>query len=337
MHVCPKCAKGFCDPCAQKVQGAVVCPSCEGLCVPVASYEGMQRTARQRARPMFDEIGVIAAYPLRDTLAFVMLALFTWFFGLFAGFVGIMLILSKGVLTWYSFNAVSKVAIGNMRDVMPELRDISDIGNALRLSLAALVISAGPLFLFGALIPGADKLGLGGAADAASRVSVVHAQPPASPAESGTARDKDEDAEPEPSPGTHARAHAGRTDVFEAEREGSSVIAPLAMLLIVCAAVWMVAYMPVALTVAALSKSILSTLNPVIGIDTIRKMGGTYWQALAIYGGLVGAQLVLVKLLHFIPLAGGLAAAFVDAYVALAVGCTLGLAVFKKAVALAWD
>jgi hypothetical protein len=66
-------------------------------------------------------------------------------------------------------------------------------------------------------------------------------------------------------------------------------------------------------------------------------MGGVYWQALAIYAAILLAQVVLGWGLRLVPLAGGLAASFVDAYAALAVGCTLGMAVFKKAVALGWD
>lgn len=330
-QVCPKCTKGFCDPCTQKVQNAAICPACEGLCVPFASYEQMQDKVRQRARTMMEELGVIAGYPLRDAMAFAMLALFTWFFGLFAGFAGIMVILSKGVLTWYSFNAVSKVAIGNMRDVMPEFRDLSDIANALKLSFAALAISAGPLFLCLFLIPGASMLSEW--ASRAPRMEVVHAQPPATPA-----GDDDKDDEAEPGQGARAGSKDDPEGVFAADREGrSSMLAPLALLLIVAAVGWMVGYMPVALTVAALSKSILSTLNPLIGIDTIRKMGSTYWQALGIYGAIVIAQWLLGAGFRLIPFAGGLVTSFVDAYAALAIGCTLGLAVFKKAVELGWD
>ena len=81
------------------------------------------------------------------------------------------------------------------------------------------------------------------------------------------------------------------------------------MLGIVIAALWMVAYMPVALTVAALSKSILSTLNPLIGVDTIKKMGGIYWQALAVY--LVHRGRPVRRSVwgsSLIPIAGGLVA-----------------------------
>jgi len=314
-HVCPKCTKGFCDACTQKVQNAAICPACEGLCVGAVAYEELQEKAKQRNRSMMDEIPLIASYPLRDTMSFVLLSLFTWFFGLAAGFFGLAVLLSKGVLTWYSFNSVSKVSIGNLRDLMPEFRDISEIGHALRLSLAALVISGGPFFLCVFLIPGAAMLTGGRSFVQASRLEVVHAQPPATPA-------SDDE-------GSHS--------AFEAEREGASIMGPLAMLGIVIAVIWMVAYMPVALTVAALSKSILSTLNPAIGVDTIKKMGATYWQALAIYLVIVVAQAVAGFVLGLIPIAGGLAMGFVNAYAALAIGCTLGLAVFKKAAELGWD
>jgi hypothetical protein len=313
-HVCPKCAKGFCDPCTQKVQNAAICPACEGLAIAAAAYEEAQEKAKQRDRSMMDEIAVIANYPLRDTTSFVLLSLFTWFFGLAAGFVGYAALFSKGVLTWYSFNAVSKVSIGNMRDLMPDFRDVSDIAHAMKLSLAALVIAAGPFFLCVFLIPGASVLAGGRSLVQGPRLEVVQAQPPAPAAADDDSR-----------------------SAFEAKREGSSILGPIAMLGIVIAALWMIAYMPVALTVAALSKSILSTLNPMIGVDTIKKMGSTYWQALGVYVAIVVAQAIAGFLLAFIPIAGGLALGFVNAYAALAIGCTLGLGVFKKGAELGWD
>jgi hypothetical protein len=105
----------------------------------------------------------------------------------------------------------------------------------------------------------------------------------------------------------------------------------------VIAVIWMVAYMPVSLTVAALTRSLPSTLNPVIGVETIKKMGTTYWQGLGIYVAIVIAQTVAGFVLGFIPFAGGLALGFVNAYAALAIGCTLGLAVFKRGAEMGWD
>ena len=97
------------------------------------------------------------------------------------------------------------------------------------------------------------------------------------------------------------------------------------------ALVWKIVYTPVALTVAGLSRSSMSTLNPLVGFDAIRTMGGVYWQAMGIYTVIAAIQWIVGTVLGFIPLLGGLATAFVDAYAYLMIGCTLGLAVFKKA------
>jgi hypothetical protein len=279
-QVCPQCEKGFCAACTREVRNIAVCPLCEGLCVAAGAYEQTQDTARQRARPMTEELRVIAAYPLADWRAFVTLALVAWVFSLTSGLVR--LVLGNVVLTWYCFNAVSKVSIGKMREVMPDFRDVGGIVSGLLLSFAALAISGGPVVVCLWLV--------------------------------------------------------GDTSLMSAERDApASMGAPLAALGLVLAGVWMIAYTPVALMVAARSKSLLKTVNPLIGVDTIKKMGSTYWQAVGVYAVLAVVQWMAAFALGLVPVAGGLARAFVDAYAALAIGCTLGLAVYKKAVALAWD
>jgi hypothetical protein len=283
-YVCPSCQKGYCNACTQRVQTAAICLQCDVLCVTAARYGQDQTQEQQRARSMMREIGVIATYPFNDGVAYIMLALFTGFFGFFSIF-PIAYVLSAGVLVWYSFNAISKVSIGKLDDVMPDFSDLSDITSSLWLSLASLVISLGPLYVGLLLGPGLDLLRSGG-------------------------------------------AHG----------EVSSLVHDWALLLFVLgASFWALVYMPVALMVAALSRSVASTLNPLIGIDTIKKMGGTYWQALGVYCVIVFVQRVAASALESIPVAGGLLMAFVDSWAALAIGCTLGLAVFQKAAELDWD
>ena len=60
----------------------------------------------------------------------------------------------------------------------------------------------------------------------------------------------------------------------------------MALLLILGALLWQFVYTPVALIVAAVSRSFFKTLNPVLGVDTIIRMGSVYWQALLIYAGI---------------------------------------------------
>ena len=331
--VCPACVKGYCEACAagQTVQNAVICPSCDGLCLRAAQYEESQTRGQQQARSLMQELGTILAYPMRDPLGLVMLSLFTWFFGalaklaLFGGFAGI--VLSQGVLLSYCFFAVSRVASGNLRDFTPDFRGISDFIEPLSLGLAVLLISAGPMLLL-------TFLGLGipffSKADAAPVLPVAYAdaQSPPSP---------EAEEEPEDKADDHSSAAASREREHEREASPPAAMAAGAFVLFGLALLWKLVYTPAALTVAALSRGFFKTLNPIVGLDTIHKMGGTYWQALLIYSFFAGAQWLLGAVLGSIPIAGGIVAAFVNAYAYLAVGCTLGLAVFKKARELGWD
>jgi hypothetical protein len=322
--VCRACNVGYCDACAKKVQNAAICPACDGLCLSSTAYQEEHDRARQRARPLWDDLGLIFSYPLRDVAAFVMLALLTWLFGLMRGFGGIAYLFSQGVLMWYCFNAVSKVAIGNTRDIMPEFRDVSDIATAARLGLAALLVSAGPLLVLG-LIVGASALPMKGLTGRDDRTPVVHAQEVDPQSQEATAPDAGE---------TPSKAAGRERRRFEDEPTPPS---PMLFALVVAFLLWKLFYTPVALTVAALSRSFLSTMNPAIGIDTILKMGSVYWQCLAVYTPVAVGQALVVALLARIPIVGGLVGAFVNAYAYLVIGCVLGLGVFKKAPELGWD
>jgi hypothetical protein len=340
--VCPACLVGYCASCERKVQGGSICSACDGLCVRTVDLEEKEARRVQRARSMMDDVGTLLSYPFRDPTAYVMLALFTWFFGLFAGFSGFAVVLSRGVLTWYCFHALTKVAGGNLKDFMPDFGDISDLVRPLRLGFTALVAGTGPLFLLLVLVPGlaaARSLITPGAAtadvDQAQLVpdpGVPHEAEQAAGLGATADQDLGEFAVEDAVAGAGLSGPEPGFDTAPAEEPS-----PLLLALLLAAAIWSLAYTPVALIVAALSRSMLSTLNPLLGVDTIRKMGPVYWQAMGLYSALVAVQWGLGSGLRLIPFAGGLGAAFVDAYGYLAIGCTLGLAVFKKGEELGWD
>ena len=336
--VCPACVKGYCEACArpQTVQNAVICPSCDGLCVRASQYEESQTRGQQQARSLMQELGTIVAYPLRDPLGLVMLSLFTWFFGLlakmalFGGFAGI--ILSQGVLLSYCFFAVSRVSSGNLRDFTPDFRGISDLIEPLRLGLAVLLISSGPLLLVTFLGLGVALFGAERAAVPSLPVAHAHSQPPPSPEAEEEPEEKAEEK------GTdEGQPAAGREEREDRGPASTPVTVAGGLVLFGIAVLWKLVYTPAALTVAALSRGFFKTLNPVVGLDTIHKMGGIYWQALAIYSFFAGAEWLLGAALSFIPIAGGVVRSFVDAYAYLAIGCTLGFAVFKRGRELGWD
>jgi len=331
--VCPACGVGFCRDCERRVNNVPVCPRCEGLCSDVLKMEEDQAREKQRARTMKDDVGFIAAYPFSDRAAFIMLALFTWFFSFFSAF-AMGVILSKGVLVWYSFTALTKVAAGKFRGYMPNFGDITDIVHPLRLSLAAFLAASWPLIVLPFVAGPPELPSLMESRSAGD--AVVHAQEAAEPVfeedESGAAEEGEEAEE-----GTDEGEEAGAArleeeEAWEPERRPAWVL-PLYGL----AFLWQLLYMPMALIVAAISRGFFKTLNPIIGVEAIGKMGSAYWFAAVLYTVLSTLQLFIDRLLGIVPIAGSLVGSFIGAYVALTTGCALGLAVFKKAKELNLD
>ena len=111
--------------------------------------------------------------------------------------------------------------------------------------------------------------------------------------------------------------------------------------LILLAFIWSIIYYPAALIVAATSQDYGATVNPAIGIDTIRRMGGTYWIALCIYifmGIILGMFVgVLNVILHFVPFGeviSGVIFYFIMFYFSIVVSALFGMAVNSKRHAL---
>ncbi|MBM4259213.1 MAG: hypothetical protein FJ147_25350 [Deltaproteobacteria bacterium] len=293
--MCPTCAIGYCQECKKSI-----CSTCDSPCIPTSGYQKWLDEQRMRSRPMMDEIKTILAYPLQDPMAFIIFAMITGFFGFAALFSPRAIIFSWGILLWYSFHTPYQVASGNLTRFIPEFNDISDITHPLRLSGAALLITWGPLLLLGVLFTanvgwGMNFSSIMGGAPTVEEETVASPSPEEDRLSEevqsllgdieGEIADSEESAEsnkpekpaprhtPEPTTTAAAAATAGETTT------GVSVLLLLALL-------WKVAYTPVALIVAALSKNVTSVLNPLIGVDTIRRMGPVYWHVLLIYTGL---------------------------------------------------
>lgn len=344
--MCPTCAVGYCTECRKPI-----CPTCDSPCILASGYQKWLAQERLRARPMMDEVKTILAYPLQDPMAFIIFAIVTGFFAFAALFSPRAIIFSWGILLWYSFHTLYQVASGNLTRFIPEFNDISDLTHPLRLSGMVLFVTWGPLLLLGVLFTANVGMGmdfssiLGGAPveeEAATPPSASGEEDPtlvevqnllgdigdeATANEDVTGEIQPEQAVPSPTPGQPATA---------ASTTPAQAASGVSLLLLV-ALFWKVAYTPVALIVAALSKNVWSVLNPLIGIDTIRRMGSVYWHVMLIYTGLTVVELGIGKIFGLVPIAGVIGMAFVKAYIAIATGCALGLAVYKKAPELGWD
>ena len=104
---------------------------------------------------------------------------------------------------------------------------------------------------------------------------------------------------------------------------------------------WALFYYPMALTVAGYTQSFGSVLNPLVGLDTIRRMGVTYFKGFAmvvvvqLVAFLIGGVISVITAPFALPFMGNLVGNFINAtfmfYFNLVVACILGLSLFKCA------
>jgi hypothetical protein len=108
---------------------------------------------------------------------------------------------------------------------------------------------------------------------------------------------------------------------------------------------WGAFYFPAACMIAGYTRSFMATINPLVGLDTIKRLGGTYVQILlmglllVVASGILGAILGAVLSPFDLPGMGNLPAKFIGAlfsfYLFTVFSCVLGYALFKKSDKLA--
>lgn len=113
------------------------------------------------------------------------------------------------------------------------------------------------------------------------------------------------------------------------------------VLLFIAGLAWGVFYYPMALTVAGYTQSFASVINPLVGLDTIRRMRGTYFKAfgmvlvIEIIAFIVSVIVAIITSPFALPWVGNLPAKFIDGsvtfYFNLVIACLLGLSLYKCA------
>ena len=329
----------------------MICPQCDALCVSAAYHESRAAKDRIRARPLLDELGTVFGYPLSDKTAFVLLAVFVGVFSVAASFAvfgaGLAILLSQGLLYAYAFTAINRVSTGDLGSFMPNVADPADLAQPLRVGLAALLISTGPLLALAFLHPPADVLQALGAPAAFGAAPKPSPSPSLSPELSALreAMAGGNDAAALPAavnanggaPGEGAATTEAASFALHEPAFAEPGIPRWVFFAYALAILWKIVYSPVALVAAAISRSFLATLNPLAGLGAISRMGGTYWTAMAVYTAIALVETLLVGGLGLVPIAGRFLAAFVQSYTYLAIGCLLGFAVYKKAPELDLD
>ena len=149
-----------------------------------------------------------------------------------------------------------------------------------------------------------------------------------------------------------AQRGSGSANAAEIPAQGSAAmvsnILRLAAPLVVIggiALLWGLFYFPAACAVAGYTRSFAATINPLVGLDTIRRLGGTYVKLLImgllliIVSGVAAAAVEIVLFPFHLPSVGNIPAKAVGAlftfYFSVVFSCLLGLALFKSADRLA--
>lgn len=355
-YVCRRCGGIFCRACPKFTTKVAVCPSCGDLCHEYrAVTEKAVRAEFQSSGFGIEDFVRAIRYPFNHKVALLSGALIYGLL-LLAGFRGSVL---AGVLMFGCIShVISQVAWGRLnRSFMPDFSAFSvldDLVVPVFLGLGVMIVSWGPaIALVIALIfgvvggGGVTSLGAGHVAETAGPTQedlAVLTDPNADPAKLEEANKKLQE------------LRAGSEIVREAEHSQAEASDPLGpindllpylgagvslILLLLLFIGWGVFYHPMALTVAGYTQSFSSVINPLVGLDTIRRMRGTYFKAFAmvivvqLISLVVGVIIAVITSPLALPFMGNLVGNFINAtftfYFNLVVACVLGLSLFKCA------
>ena len=354
-YVCRNCGALTCRPCTKFVSGKVpVCSLCGDLCRDYRTItEKTQRAKFQSSGFGMEDFVRAIRYPLQHKAA-----LFTGavLYGLllFAGFRGSLLawLIMFGCIS----HVISQVAWGRLhRSFMPDFSSFSlldDVIGPVFLGLGIMVVSWGPVIvlvfalMFGVLSGnGPSPIAAGSHAEEAisNEDLAVLTDPEADPVKQGEANKKLQ------------QLHPGAGMAREAEESRAEASDPLGfyndvmpfvggggiVLLLLLFIGWGVFYYPMALAVAGYTQSFGSVLNPLVGLDTIRRMGTTYFKAFAmviviqVVAFVFGVIVSVVTAPFALPYTGNVIGNFINApftfYFNLVIACVLGLSLFKCA------
>lgn len=361
-YVCRVCHALFCAQCPKFMGGSKVplCTLCGDLCKPFADL--INRSVRQEFQTSgfgLSDFRQAVAYPFHNKIGLVSGALLYGFLQL-AGWKGQML--AYAVLFGCISLVVKQTAWGRFnKSFLPDFGSFSfwdDFFVPLGLGIGIMVVTLGPTLLL--LL----TLWFGWINNpAAVQQRVAQAQREQEQKEftnedmqnliKGSDDEKTAAATKKLesiNPAAQLAEQVKKTDESQSKSEASGALAmlrglgnvPVFMyLLLFLSLLWAGFYYPMALTVAGFTEMFSSVVNPLIGLDTMRRMGLVYVKAFAMYVALAVCELFVGtfwnKALYAFdePLIGNLPARFFGGmtsfYFSLVLACTLGLALYKCA------
>jgi len=360
-HVCRACATPFCAECPKFVgtSKVAVCPLCGDLC---SLFEQQRSKALhqefQGSGFGFADFARAVRYPLQHKVA-LLFGAGLYGFCLLAGFRG--RVAAAVIMFGCISHVISQVAWGRLhRSFMPDFSAFSivdDVVMPLVLGIGITIVTWGPaivlvcVMVFGLIsggpvsaVDGIDAQGAQNSDQLDEEALAVLMDPNGDPHKQAEAAKKLDQLRP---------GYQMSKDAEESQKELSDPTADLRMLmgyfqapilmvlLLLLSLGWGIFYYPMALAVAGYTESFGSVINPLVGLDTIRRMGGTYFKAfgmvllIQIVAFVVTMIVAMITAPLTLPFFGNLPATFIDGsvtfYFNLVVACILGLSLFKCA------
>jgi hypothetical protein len=356
--VCRECRATFCRACPNQVKASSVflCPLCGGFCDPLERVAARANVyARQSEGFGLGDFRQALAYPFNHTSSLVGGAVLYGLLTLGG--------LRSQLLAWaFVFGCIAlvirRVGYGHTeRDFMPDFSAFSfwdDVVVPFFLGVGITIVTVGPVILlvvaliFGWFGGGGQKpFALAPPSGAASRA--ITRDDMKTLANGGSAEQETELEQKVQAMTPRGQIAQGIKDSERQQEEGTAltvvrqlVARPgLIVLLTLAALGWAAFYYPMALLVAGWTEDFKSVVNPLVGLDTMRHMGATYFKAFLMYLAVEAASfaaglfIALVTAPFQMPFVGNLPGKFlggaVTFYGSLVVACLLGLALFKSA------
>lgn len=354
--VCRSCQATFCRACPNQVQASSVllCPVCGGFCDPLESIKARTTIyARQSEGFGLGDFRQALAYPFKHTASLVGGAALYGLLTL-AGF-------RSQLLAWaLLFGCISlvirRVGYGHTeRDFMPDFAEFSfwdDVIAPLFLGVGITIVTVGPVVLLVvALLFGWFGRGTQTPFALAPQTPAraLNSEDMKALANGGTAEQEAELEKKVEAMTPRGQMAQAVKDSNRQEEESTALTVVrqlfarpgLILLLTLLALGWAAFYYPMALLVAGWTEDFKSVINPLVGLDTMRHMGATYFKAFLMYLAVEAASLVagifiaLVTAPFNMPFVGNLPGKFIGGgvtfYCSLVLACVLGLALFKSA------
>jgi hypothetical protein len=360
-YICRACATPFCEECPKFIGTGKIalCSLCGDLC---SLFEQQRSKALnqefQGSGFGFGDFARALRYPLQHKVA-LLFGAGLYGFCLLAGFRG--RIAASVIMFGCISHVISQVAWGRLdRSFLPDFSAFSivdDVVMPLVLGIGITIVTWGPtivlvcVLIFGVISGGPFSPSQGLQTDGAQNSDQLDQEelallmdPNGDPQKQAEASKKLDQLRP---------GYQISKDAEKSQKQLSDPIADLRMmvsyfhapilivLLVLLSLAWGIFYYPMALAVAGYTESFGSVINPLVGLDTIRRMGGTYFKAfgmvflIQIVGLVVGFIVAVITAPFTLPFFGNLPAMFIDGavtfYFNLVVACILGLSLFKCA------